>query len=230
MPEIDLPTVIFALVALFVAWKLRSVLGTRQDSDRPGGLLAPLRRVPSAPNPPAAREDAAAPAPAPQPPADRWKGVAEADPAIWSGLDAVAAADRGFTPESFLAGARIAYDMVVHAFAAGDSATLQGLMTPEAFANFDNAIRARAAAGQTLSTTVVSIDGATIVGAQLLGSTAQLRVRFAARLVSATRDAGGAVVDGSPSTVADHVDLWTFARDIRSGDPNWQLTATESES
>ena len=42
MPEIDLPTVIFALVALFVAWKLRSVLGMRQDSDRPGELAAPL--------------------------------------------------------------------------------------------------------------------------------------------------------------------------------------------
>ena len=46
MPEIDLPTVIFALVALFVAWKLRSVLGMRQDSERPGGMLAPLRRAP----------------------------------------------------------------------------------------------------------------------------------------------------------------------------------------
>jgi len=230
MPEIDLPTVIFALVALFVAWKLRSVLGMRQDSERPGGLLAPLRRVPSAPNPPVAQPDAAPPAPVSQQPADRWTGVAESDPAVWSGLDAIAAADRSFTPESFLSGARVAYDMVVHAFAGGDSATLRNLMAPEAFANFDNAIRARAAAGQAMSTTVVSIDGATIVGAQLLGSTEQLRVRFAAKLVSVTRDAHGAVVDGSPSAVVDHVDLWTFARDIRSRDPNWRLTATESES
>jgi predicted lipid-binding transport protein (Tim44 family) len=230
MPEIDLPTVIFALVALFVAWKLRSVLGIRQDSERPGGLLTPLRRVPSAPNPPVAQPDAALPAPVSQPLADRWKGVAESDPAVWSGLDAIAAADRSFAPESFLSGARIAYDMVVHAFAAGDSAALRNLMAPEAFANFDKAIRARAAARQTLSTTVVSIDDATMVGAQLLGSTAQLRVRFAAKLVSVTRDAAGAVVDGSPSTVADHIDLWTFARDVRSRDPNWKLTATESES
>ena len=42
MPEIDLPTVIFALVALFVAWKLRSVLGMRQGSERPGELIGPL--------------------------------------------------------------------------------------------------------------------------------------------------------------------------------------------
>ena len=37
MPEIDLPTVIFALVALFVAFKLRSVLGTRNDERAPAG-------------------------------------------------------------------------------------------------------------------------------------------------------------------------------------------------
>lgn len=228
MSEIDLPTVIFALVALFVAWKLRSVLGMRQDSERPGGLLAPLRRVPGAPAPPAARPDT--PPPPPPPPAERWKGVADSDPAVWTGLDAISAADRSFSPEAFLAGARVAYDMVVHAFAAGDSATLRNLMTPEAFANFDNAIRARAAAGQTMTTTVVSIDGATIVGAQLIGAMAQLRVRFAAKLVSATHDAGGAVVDGSPSTVEDHIDLWTFARDVHSRDPNWRLTATEPES
>jgi predicted lipid-binding transport protein (Tim44 family) len=230
MPEIDLPTVIFALVALFVAWKLRSVLGMRQDSERPGGLLAPLRRVPGSPAPPVVQPDAAPPASAPQLAAERWKGVAEADPAVWTGLDAIAAADRGFSPEAFLSGARVAYDMVVHAFAAGDSATLRNLMTPEAFANFDNAIRARVAAGQTMTTTVVSIDNATIVGAHLIGAMAQLRVRFASKLASATHDARGAVVDGSPNTVEDHIDLWTFARDARSRDPNWQLTATESES
>ena len=229
MPEIDLPTVIFALVALFVAWKLRSVLGMRQDSERPGELMAPLRRAPGALGPPVAQPDAAPSAPVSQAPADRWKGVAEPDPAVWSGLDAIAAADRSFTPEAFLAGARGAYDMVVHAFAAGDSDALKSLMAPEAFANFESAIHARADAGHTMSTTVVSIDGATIAGAGLIGQTARISVRFAAKLSSVTRDAHGAVVDGSPNAVADHIDLWTFARDIRSRDPNWQLTATELE-
>ena len=229
MPEIDLPTVIFALVALFVAWKLRSVLGMRHDSERPGGLTAPLRRVPSA-NPPVAQPDATLPAPVSQAPADRWKGVAEANPGVWSGLDAIAAADRSFSPEAFLSGARVAYDMVVHAFAAGDSDALKSLMAPEAFGNFESAIHARVNAGHTLSTTVVSIDNATIASAALIGQTARIGVRFLAKLASVTRDAQGDVVEGSPTTVVDHIDLWTFARDIRSRDPNWQLTATESES
>ena len=77
MPEIDLPTVIFALVALFVAWKLRSVLGMRQDSERPGELAAPLRRAPGSAAPPVAQPDAAPSALVSPPAADRWKGVAE---------------------------------------------------------------------------------------------------------------------------------------------------------
>src|ERR1700688_2287688 len=143
MPEIDLPTVIFALVALFVAWKLRSVLGMRQDSERPGGLLAPLRRVPGASTPPVAQPGATPSAPAPTLAADRWQGVAEPNSAVWSGLGAIAEADRGFSRQAFLSGAKGAYDMVVHAFAAGDSDALKSLMAPEAFATFESAIHAR---------------------------------------------------------------------------------------
>src|SRR5260370_3528947 len=204
----------------------------RNDSARqPGGLLAPLRRAPGAPSAPVVPADASAAGPtSTAPAADRWQGVAEPGTPVWSGLDAIAAADKSFAPQAFLSGARMAYDMVVHAFAAGDSATLRGLLAPEAFANFDNAIRTRAAAGQKLTTTVVAIDGATISGARLVGATAQIDVRFAAKLASVTHDGAGAVVDGSPSAVADHVDVWTFARDVRSRDPNWLLTETESES
>jgi predicted lipid-binding transport protein (Tim44 family) len=229
MPDIDLSTVIFALVALFVAFKLRSVLGTRNDGERPtGGLLAPLRRVPGPAGPAVAPLEPAAAGPAPAlEPAERWQRYAAGE--AWSGLDAIAAADRSFEPQAFLAGARAAYEMVVQAFAAGDRQTLQNLMAPEAFANFDTAIGARTAAGQTMTTTVVSLDDAKIAAAQLIGTTEQVSVRFASKLASVTRDKAGEAVDGSASDVADHLDLWTFARDVRSCDPNWRLTATQSE-
>jgi predicted lipid-binding transport protein (Tim44 family) len=103
-------------------------------------------------------------------------------------------------------------------------------MSHEAFANFESAIHARADAGHTMSTTVVSIDNATIVGAGLAGQTARVSVRFVAKLASVTRDSQGEVVDGSANSVVEHKDVWTFARDVRSRDPNWQLTATEPES
>lgn len=227
MSEIDLSTVIFALVALFVVFKLRSVLGTRKDDDRrAGGVVAPLRRAAEPASPVAAASPASAPA-LPASVADRWKAVAAAD--AWNGLDAIAAADRTFDAQAFLSGARTAYEMVIQAFASGDVATLRSLMAPEAFANFDAAIRDRAVNNHTMTTTVVSIDEANIVAAQLNGSTSLIGVRFASKLASVTRDAAGAVVDGSPTEVADHIDLWTFVRNVRSRDPNWRLTATQAE-
>ena len=61
------------------------------------------------------------------------------------------------------------------------------------------------------------------------GSEAQVTVRFVSELISATRDKAGEVIDGDPETVADVTDVWTFARDTRSRDPNWKLVATEVE-
>ena len=235
MPDIDLPTVIFALVALFVAYKLRSVLGMRNDGERPpGGLLAPLRRVPGSPplpraRPPRGRKRRGHPR-ARAAAADRWQGVAEPD-GVWSGLDAIAARGprlsrrRRFCP----APARpTTWSSTPSPPATRD--TLAGLMAPEAFANFDAAIRARAAAGHTMTTTVVSIDDAKIAGRPARRARPRKSsVRFASKLASVTRDAAGDVVDGSATEVADHLDLWTFARDVRSRDPNWRLTATQAE-
>ena len=234
--DVDIYTIIFLALAVFIFLRLRSVLGQRTGSERPPYDRAAPNVVQRSqdnnvvPMPGAVIDQTPlAPTADVAPPAERWKGVAEPDPTVWTGLDAIAGADRSFSPQAFLAGARGAYDMVVHAFAAGDSDALKSLMSPEAFANFESAIHARADAGHTTSTTVVSIDKASIVGAQLIGATAQLSVRFSAKLASVTRDAQGEVVDGSHDNVVEHIDLWTFARDVRSRDPNWQLTATESE-
>ena len=227
MQNIDVSTVVLALVALFVIFKLRSVLGMRNDADRRrADASAQLRNSTIAPAPvayavpnPAANANA---------PSNRWAGLAEPGSPVWGGLDAIAAADSAFSAQAFLSGARAAYEMVVTAFAAGDAATLKTILAPEVFDNFNKAITARRDAGETTSTTLIAIDAADIVGARLADTTAQVSVRFSAKLVSVTRNAAGAVVDGAPDTIGEHLDVWTFARDVRSRDPNWSLTATES--
>jgi predicted lipid-binding transport protein (Tim44 family) len=236
MQDLDISTIVFAIVAIFVVFKLRSVLGTRGGAPRPPVDPAPPRAPSELQNAPAegnvvslglaARAgrapDAAAGA------AERWKGFAEPGSELAAGFDAIAAVDRGFAPDRFLSGARAAYEMVVTAFAAGDMPTLRRLLAPDVLANFDSAIRARLAAGQTMTTTLISIDATDFAEARLAGSVATVSVRFAAKLASATRDASGAVVEGSASEVADHLDVWTFTRDVRSRDPNWLLAATQT--
>jgi predicted lipid-binding transport protein (Tim44 family) len=74
----------------------------------------------------------------------------------------------------------------------------------------------------------LSIESADLIGAEVRGKTAHVTVRFVSQLVSATRDRAGKVIDGSPDKVTTVTDVWTFARDVSSRDPNWKLVATEA--
>jgi predicted lipid-binding transport protein (Tim44 family) len=235
-------TIVFAIIAIFVVWKLWSVLGTRNGAERPpfdptsslgpgpgrngangaqpmGQVIRMPAAPPQAPAPSSfATPDAAA----------RWKGFAEPGSNVAAGLDAIAAADRAFNPEGFLGGARSAYEMIITAFAAGDRATLGNLLAPEVMDNFSKAIETRLARGETMQTTLVAIDSAAFEDAQLVAAVAQISVRFAAKLISHTRDKSGVVTEGSTVAVVEHLDVWTFSRDTRSRDPNWRLSATET--
>ena len=220
--NMDATTIVFALVAIFVAWRLWSVLGTRTGTQGPPMDAAPVGRVGG--DVVDFRKAKAPPSPSP----DRWKGIAEPGGNLARGLDAIAAADPSFDAQQFLGGACAAYEMITKAFADGDIEALKRLLAPEPFANFSRAIEARRAAGQKMLVTLVSIDRAEIVDAAAPNGVAQVAVKFAAKMSSATTDAAGAVLDGSPTAVADHVEVWTFARPCAARDPNWLLTATEA--
>ncbi len=119
--------------------------------------------------------------------------------------------------------------MIVTAFAEGDRKALKQLLSRDVFDGFVTAITERETSGETIEFKFVGIDKAEITAAALKGPTAQITVRFLSKLVSATRDKAGAVVDGDPTHVGDVTDVWTFrARDPLPHDPNWKLVATES--
>jgi len=229
----DIYTIIFLALAVFIFLRLRNVLGQRTGRERrppydPYSAREPVRTspadkvvvLPGRPEPASIPIEPLA--------GDRWKGVADAGSPLASGLDAIVAVDRSFDVKHFLAGARAAYEMIVTAFAAGDRRTLRGLLSREVYDGFEAAIRDRAARGETVETRFVSIDKAEIVSAELRGRTAQLTVRFVSQLVSVTRDRSGTVIEGAPDKVTEVTDVWTFARDLSSRDPNWKLVATEA--
>ena len=229
----DIYTIIFLALAVFIFLRLRSVLGQRTGRERPPYDPYSARDVRPAGGDnvvalPGRAPDTPQKSSEPAEPADRWKGVAEPGSALAIGLDAILRADAKFDAKVFLTGARSAYEMIVTAFAAGDRRQLRNLLGRDVYDGFEQAIRQREQNGETVETRFVSIDGADIVGAELRGGTAQVTVRFVSQLVSVTRDRGGAVIDGSPDKVTEVTDVWTFARDVSSRDPNWKLIATEA--
>jgi predicted lipid-binding transport protein (Tim44 family) len=236
----DIYTIIFLALAVFIFLRLRSVLGQRTGRERPpfNPFAARESRPGPVPDKPVSDKvvalqprtvDAAAAKPVEDKPAvDRWKGIAPADSVVAKGLDAIAAADTTFDAQHFVTGARGAYEMIVTAYAEGDRRTLKNLLARDVFDGFESVIRERETRGETSETRFVSIDSTDLIAAEQRGKTAQLTVRFVSKLVSVTRDKDGNVTDGNPEKVTDVTDVWTFARDTTSRDPNWKLVATET--
>jgi predicted lipid-binding transport protein (Tim44 family) len=220
----DPSILVFAALAVFVLWKLHSVLGVRSERDAP----APPRERFSAPQGGFFRGRQAAPAPAPVVlDAERWTGLAEKGSKAWAGLDAIAASDPSFTRERFIEGARKAYEMIVAAFAKGDRDTLRRLLASDVYDNFAREISRREANGESLESAVVTIDEPRVADAGSEQGVNTVTLRFAVKLMSTRRDRDGQIVEGGENPVSV-VDLWSFARAPASRDPNWKLVATET--
>jgi len=222
MANSELLDIVLIAVAGFILFRLYTVLGRRTGHERPPQENYRLSHTPEAPAQPA--DDNVLPMP----------GRAEiidgrpADP-VARGLLDVKLADRAFETEHFLSGARQAYEMIVTAFAHGDRAGLRPLLSAEVYKAFDGAIAARDAAKQHTQFTFVGFKDAKIVQAALKGRIAEITVAFGAQFISATSNEAGAVVEGSPTSVRDVTDVWTFSRDSRARDPNWTLVATSGD-
>jgi len=218
----DLPhyfdIVLFAMVAIFLVLRLRSVLGRRTGNERrPDAVLR--QAEPTADKVIAFGNRAPAPPPLVTPtPAD----------AVATGVERIRAADPGFDPPGFLAGATAAFEMIVGAFAAGDKPRLRPLLSDEVYKPFATAIDDRVAAGETLETRIVTLKHQDIVEAGISGQVARVTVRFVSDQINLLRAHDGSIVDGDPQHAVEKTDFWSFARDTRSADPNWVLVATSS--
>jgi len=229
----DTTTILLLAVAVLIILKLRSVLGQRTGRERPpyDPYSAPdaVRNAPSdkVVTLPQRNAESARPTEPVEGSPDRYAGFVSPGSSVGRGLDAIAAIDKNFDIKQFIAGARAAYEMIVTAYATGDRRSLGGLLEREVYDGFEAVIRQREARGETVETRFVSIDASEIINAQLRGKMAHLTLRFVSQLVSATRNRSGNVIDGSADTVTSVTDIWTFARDVTSRDPNWKLVATE---
>lgn len=218
--------ILFAMIAAFLVLRLRGVLGRRDGHE--GGHQDPFRPDRQGQEPP----DNVVPLPG-RTEEDQAgdESSAEASPAdtpLAAGITQIKVVDPQFTEEDMLSGARIAFEMILNAYTAGDTATLKPLLSAEVFDNFARSIVEREELGHTLDETLVGIRSAEIVEAYMEDSEAHVTIKFISDQVAATRDGEGQVVEGDPNAVTEVTDFWTFARDTRSRDPNWILVATRS--
>lgn len=236
---LDVPTLIAIGVIIVVFLRMRTILGSRTGSEKPP--VPRVRPTPQDKDEAAAQSDDSvvslrtiAPDLDQAPDDDRRRRKLDAeierlagnDKDIADGLNAIAEADSAFMPKEFLEGAKAAYEMIVTAFAAGDRKTLKSLLDKEVYEGFDQVIADREAAGNTVDFTFVGLPGIDFSEVEFDRKTAQITLLYKAEIVSATRGPDGDLVEGNADQVMTIRDEWTFARTVRSRDPNWKLVAT----
>ena len=230
--------IILAAVAAFFILKLRKVLGKRTGHEEPppgrdafgvgpeeagDDKVVPMRRRGGGGEELAADDVAEHLASAgAEAPGD------DASVPLKAALTQIKLADGSFDQATFLEGAKAAFEMVVTAFAQGDSDTLRPLLADDVYDNFTNAIKDRDRRKESLETTLVGINEAEIIEAALRQKTAFVTIKFVTEQVNVLRDKDGEPLDEEGSHVTKITDIWTFARNTRSRDPNWTLVETRS--
>ncbi|MBO0764658.1 MAG: Tim44 domain-containing protein [Hyphomicrobiaceae bacterium] len=244
MGGIDVVTLIIVVLAVAIFIKLVSVLGRRtgheqtrieryraqQEARQHNGELVGQDKVVTLPRrerdeeeePPAASQPAQADG------EQRMRDFAGGDNEVGQALVDIFRADPAFDPDHFLQGAKAAYEIIVTAFAEGNRRTLKTLLNAEVYDGFTGAIADRERRGEQIDQSFVGIKSADLVEADLKGGVAQLTVKFVSELISATRDRAGVVINGDPKRIREVTDIWTFAREVPSRDPNWKLIATQA--
>jgi predicted lipid-binding transport protein (Tim44 family) len=216
---------IFAVIAVFLWFKLRGTLGQHHGDDeikRPPSVLPPVandtrplspadKAAPNAPLGKTTEDSGAWPTPLPD-----FKIVSTAT--VHDRLLQVHALDAKFHPAEFLDGAMRAYDIILHAHAKGDRTTLAMLVAPALLKKFEKTMptSATTAADVSRETRLPELQKALISAALVRGTTAWLTVTFTAQQVL------------GPQEIDTIREGWKFQRDLKSGQDIWILTSIEA--
>lgn len=206
MPYIDI--IIFAVIAVLLVLRLKSVLGQRTGFEQPQEK-----------NPIQSKDGDVVPFPGKKSDAESING---------HGIDALRKVDRNFTEAAFLGGATQAFEMVLRAYAEGDLAQLKRLLGYDLLQSFTQSIQRRTANKETLSIELENIKEASILNITVADSVAAITVHFHSVQTRVARDADDNIIDEGESGSQEIVDIWTFERDLTLNDPNWKLVETET--
>ncbi len=212
-----LQLLVLAGIAVFLIIRLKNVLGTREGFEKPP---APLDAAPRKDRRNFEVIDGG-------PDRDITDHVEEGSESA-KALEQMKRVEPAFSVSEFLGGARGAYEMILMGFENGQIEDLRPYLDEDVFESFEEVIKTREEQGLTIEAEFIGVRETKLTEATFDAATglAELTVRFFGELTFAVRNAEGEIVEGGPTEVKRQRDVWTFARNMGSDDPNWQLVAT----
>jgi len=153
----------------------------------------------------------------------------EKDSKAAQSLSIIKAKEPKFNVGEFLSGAREAYEMILLAFKRGDISNVKTLLSEDVKEAFSKDIEKRKTKGLNTEITFGGIRALTIVDADFdqSSSEVEITIRFLSDLTTVVKNNKGNIIEGSENDIKVQKDVWTFGRTLKSKNPNWSLIATE---
>lgn len=225
--EIAILDIIFlAMIAGFIALRLRSVLGNKTGHEKDPEETGKNKLKESSHLKLVEEGDDAEASFAPEADNVSLEGLSKV---AQNHLDTILSLEPDFNIAQFMMGASKAYPMILQSFWEGRMSEVEVFLSKDVFTMFSGAITAREQDGLTLENNLIETKETKLVDVEVADREAKLTVKFVSDIVSVTRDEDGNVVDGDSTDAVEVIDIWTFKRELGSKDPNWLLSETRAE-
>lgn len=201
---------IFAIIAIFLIMRLRSILGSRDGFEQTQAKNSSFQ---------SAEQSQSAQNIIPL----------HGEPVHTTGLDAVRQADKTFSDDSFMQGAAAAFPMILTAFAEGDLASLRRLLGYDLNQEFTESINQRNKNNDELDITIHELQDVELLDGEVTDTIASVTVKFTSLQSRILKDSSGEQIEDESFTDTQMTDIWVFERDVSLSDPNWKLVETRAE-
>ena len=143
------------------------------------------------------------------------------------GLEVLKKGDPNFSEEEFIIGAKQAFKIIIEAFVDSDVEKLKPLIDYELLKSFTKSISEREARQEKQFVDIISIIKLDIIKISLNDNVASISIKIESEQIKYTIDKNDNIIDGNKEVSEIIKDKWVLERDISSNDPNWKLVETD---
>ncbi len=211
---------ILAAVALFLFWRLRAVLGSRDGFEKTLKEIKESSDVVS--NPKGIDETKN------DSPDDDIFDYVEENSKNAEVFKKIKEFDTDFSVNKFVSGAKMAYEMILMAFERGDTEKLKSLLEKKVLTSFKSVIDKRKKDGFVVDAKFIGMRDIRIINVSFSQKTkiADVTLSFKSEITTVVKDSKGVIIEGHPDEIKKQKDTWIFTKNLSEKSPIWFLKST----
>lgn len=145
-----------------------------------------------------------------------------------SEIDAILVTIPNFKKDSFINGAKKAFQVITEAFNKADIETLKMLVSKSIFNKMQEVIKQRKEDNITAETDFICFEKVDIIKASINDKQkALISVEFVSEQVNLLRNKDNEIIEGDENYIQTITDVWTFERSLDAKTLNWVLVSTK---